>query len=119
MQYLAVRLYCLRYCRLAIDLMEQALSLTRTLGEKQHGALTIKTRKESQMSRLELFGQGLVGGLMILLFIEYFAGYLHINKSEANRYKKTPEGRVAHVVQNSLLMILLVLCGIASVLIGG
>jgi len=40
------------------------------------------------MSRLELFGQGLVGGLMIFLFIEYFAGYLHINKAEANRYKK-------------------------------
>ncbi len=71
------------------------------------------------MSRLELFGQGLVGGLMILLFIEYFAGYLHINKAEANRYKNTPEGRVAHVVQNSLLMILVVFCGIASVLIGG
>jgi hypothetical protein len=69
------------------------------------------------MSKLQWFGQGLLAGLMIILMIEYFAGFLHIDKVEANRYKHTPEGRILTVIQGCLLMILLILCGLGSVLI--
>ncbi len=69
------------------------------------------------MSKLQLFGQGLLAGVMIIMLIEYFAGFLHIDKEETKKYKSTPDGRLLNVIQGSLLMILLVLCGLASVVI--
>ena len=69
------------------------------------------------MSKLQLFGQGLLAGLMIIIMIEYFAGYLHIDKEETKKYRNTPDGRLLTVIQHCLLMILLLLCGLGSVLI--
>ena len=69
------------------------------------------------MSKLQLFGQGLLAGAMIIILIEYLAGFLHIDKEETKKYRNTPDGRLLTVIQHSLLMILLVLCGMASVLI--
>jgi len=69
------------------------------------------------MSKLQLFGQGLLAGLFIIILIEYFAGFLHIDKQEEKDYKNTPAGRVLTVIQGCLLMILLILCGLGSVLI--
>jgi hypothetical protein len=69
------------------------------------------------MSKLQLFGQGLLAGLFIIISIEYFAGFLHIDKQEEKDYKSTPAGRVLTVIQGCLLMILLILCGLGSVLI--
>ena len=69
------------------------------------------------MSKLQLFGQGLLAGLFIIILIEYFAGFLHIDKQEEKDYKSTPAGRVLTVIQSCLLMILLILCGLGSVLI--
>jgi hypothetical protein len=69
------------------------------------------------MSKLQLFGQGLLAGLFIIILIEYFAGFLHIDKQKEKDYKSTPAGRVLTVIQGCLLMILLILCGLGSVLI--
>ena len=69
------------------------------------------------MSKLQLFGQGLLAGLFIIILIEYFAGFLYIDKQEEKDYKSTPAGRVLTVIQGCLLMILLILCGLGSVLI--
>ena len=69
------------------------------------------------MSKLQLFGQGLLAGLFIIILIEYFAGFLHIDKQEEKDYKSTPAGRVLTVIQGCLLMILLILWGLGSVLI--
>lgn len=69
------------------------------------------------MSKLQLFGQGLLVGVMLTIFIEYFAGFLQIDKAEAKKYKSTPDGRLLTVIQNCLLTIVLILCGLASVLV--
>jgi hypothetical protein len=69
------------------------------------------------MSKLQLFGQGLLAGVMIIILIEYFAGFLHIDKVATKTYRNTPDGRLLTVIQHSLLMILLLLCGLASVMI--
>ncbi len=69
------------------------------------------------MSKLQLFGQGLLAGVMIIIMIEYFAGFLHIDKEETKKYRNTPQGRLLNVIQGCLLTILLVSCGLVSVLI--
>jgi hypothetical protein len=54
---------------------------------------------------------------MIIIVIEYVAGFLHIDKVATKTYRNTPDGRLLTVIQHSLLMILLLLCGLASVMI--
>lgn len=69
------------------------------------------------MSKLQLFGQGLLAGVIIIIVIEYFAGFLHIDKAATKTYRNTPDGRLLTVIQHSLLTILLLLCGVASVMV--
>jgi hypothetical protein len=71
------------------------------------------------MSKLQLFGQGLVVGLIVILVIEHFAGFLHVNKQEAKVYRQTPEGKLLNVIQGCLISITLILCGLTAVLIFG
>jgi hypothetical protein len=71
------------------------------------------------MSKLQLFGQGLIVGLIVILVIENFAGFLHVNKQEAKAYRHTPEGRLLNVIQGCLISITLILCGLTAVLIFG
>jgi hypothetical protein len=54
---------------------------------------------------------------MIIMMIEYLAGFLHIDKAATKTYRNTPDGRLLTVIQHSLLVILLLLCGLASVMI--
>jgi len=69
------------------------------------------------MPKLQLFAEGLLAGLMTIIMIEYFAGYLHIDKDEAKKYRNTPDGRLLTVIQHCLIMILLILCGLAPLAI--
>lgn len=71
------------------------------------------------MSKLQLFGQGLIVGLIVILVIEHFAGFLHVNKQEAKAYRHTPEGRLLNVIQGCLISITMILCGLTAVLIFG
>ena len=66
------------------------------------------------MSKLELFGQGLLVGTIVILVIEHFAGFLHVNKQEAKQYRQSPQGRLLNVIQGCLISIVLILCGLAS-----
>jgi hypothetical protein len=71
------------------------------------------------MSKLQLFGVGLMAGFIVILVIENFAGFLHVNKQEAKVYRHTPEGRLLNVIQGCLISITLILCGLTAVLIFG
>ena len=71
------------------------------------------------MSKLQLFGQGLIVGLIVILVIEHFAGFLHVNKHDAKVYRQTPEGRLLNVIHGCLISIKLILCGLKALLILG
>ncbi len=71
------------------------------------------------MSKLQLFGEGLIVGLIVILVIEHFAGFLHVNKQEAKAYRHTPEGRLLNVIQGCLISITMILCGLTGVFIFG
>ena len=69
------------------------------------------------MNKIELFGQGLIAGFFAAIWILYLSGYFNVDKDDIKQYRQAPDGLCVTVIQNCMIAIVAILCGIAAVLV--